>query len=242
MPLHCANNRYAEQVSALTRKYGWLITSASMTPHHLLEMTYLSDLQLCFNPFAFKGGSAEMELDPLLSLSYIGDKEGPQAQPLTTGKRFFLQLIRAHIHSLVPSETSIQTLLGLVSSGWNTALALATGVHSLEIEGICEESIVNDETIAVQSYILLPKLRSKVRVTFEVAVETSGGTLDACVRVKADVVYGELYNEPKMGEYLSQWVGDKILEPDGMRAWGEAVMSLKEQLIARGRKGNRLDY
>lgn len=58
--------------------------------------------------------------------------------------------------------------------------------------------------------------------------------IEVAVTYAARVVYGERFNEPKMGAFLLDRCGDALGE-DGM-GWGDAVGELGEKLLARGKK------
>jgi kinetochore protein Spc7/SPC105 len=236
--------REIANVNKLEAKHGWLITSASddnAFPSPSITMTYRSELQLFFHPLSFGDAGSESSHAPL-SLTYIGDTATPHPSPLTTTKRFFLQLLRAHLQCLPRSSTSVSTLLGLVRSGWDVACAVAEGVRALEVEGITEESILGDERLSLQTTVLLPSVMSKVKIIFEIGVGISENTVNAAVGARAEVVYGEKYNEPRMGEFLMHKCGEQVADKADVKSWGEAVSELRERLIARGRRGQRLDY
>ncbi|KAF2754970.1 Spc7-domain-containing protein [Pseudovirgaria hyperparasitica] len=231
-------NALKNRVSALETKYGWSITSANTVPAPTLTMTYASDLELYFHPLAFSPHADHSQASSM-SLTYIGDST-PSPRPLTTSKRFFLQLLRAHLHSITQSSTSIPSLLTTIKTGWQMALALSEGVRSLEVVGICEESILSDEHTAVSVMLVLGSLRTKVRVTFEVGVSANETIFESTVNVKADVIYGERYKENTMTDFVGSKVGDKLKALGEMCAWGDAVEDLKARLIQKGPKGERV--
>ena len=121
-----------------------------------------------------------------------------------------------------------------MSKGWDTALEVAEAERRLNIEGITDARIVSDERIAITSTILLPKVRTKVRVAFEIlaAVGAEDDELSTTVSVAVKVVYGEAYNEKKMSEFVEKAIS-------GFEGWDGAVRALREKLIARGPKGGK---
>lgn len=207
--------------------------SASSSPP-TVTMTYKSQLQLYFRPTAFSSHRAGQQNAPI-SLIYTSSD-----QPGTT-LRFFLQLLRASLQALPQSSTRVPSLLTLVSNGWETALAVAEAERRLNLEVPTESRIVSDEKLAITSSILLPRVRSKVRVTFEVeaSVVGAGGEDDGEMEVRTSVVpsvkvvYGEGYNEKKMGEFVAKGIAE------GFEGWDATVRELREKLIARGPKGGR---
>ncbi|KAF2140848.1 uncharacterized protein K452DRAFT_251605 [Aplosporella prunicola CBS 121167] len=226
-------NALKARVSALEREYGWLITSASANPK-TLTMTYRNDLQLFFQPASFAPHAAPSAPNSTtIRLTYIGDS------PLTTTKRFFLQLLRANLHCLPQSTTTVPHLLAHIRSGWDVARAVAENVRKLDLAQVTEESILSDERMAVTTNMLLPTLQTKVKATFEVGVSVDGEDLKTVIETKVKVVYGEQYKEGRMGEFLSNYTGSEV-NVNGEANWGQAVSDLKAQLIARGRKGARI--
>ncbi|KAF2270826.1 Spc7-domain-containing protein [Lojkania enalia] len=227
-------NDLKSQVSQLEKTHSWSITSASSTT---ITMTHLNDLELYFRPSAFATG--EDTSNASISLTYVGDAANPHPRPLTTSKRFFLQLIRAYLHCIPQSQTHIAELLSLVKSGWATALAVAEGVHWLEQNYITDEFILSDERMAISANMLLPTLQTKVKITFEIGVNLGPGGVDTQVGATAEVVYGEKYSEDKMGAFLRDFCGSEIKHVNDMGIWADAVLDLAGRLKATGRKGER---
>jgi kinetochore protein Spc7/SPC105 len=193
-------------------------------------MTYKSSLQLYFHPSAFLSPQVNTTRpNAAIGLTYINP-----TQPLSTILRFFLQLLRASLQALPQASTPVTSLLNLVSSGWDTAIQVAECERSLSIEGLTETRIISDERLLVSSLILLPKVRTKVRVSFEVAAAVGEDlALRETVGVDARVVYGERYNERKMVESVKAVIGG------GVEGWESAMRDLKQKLLVRGAKGLR---
>src|ERR1700760_915297 len=125
-------------------------------------MAYKSQLQLFFHPHTFDNANSKSNNAPI-SLTYTGSH-----QPhLGTTLRFFLQLLRASLLALPQASTRVPDLLNLVSSGWDTALAVAESERCLNLEAMAEARIVSDERLSISSTILLPNIRTKVRVDFD---------------------------------------------------------------------------
>jgi kinetochore protein Spc7/SPC105 len=227
----------------LESTHGWNITSSSSNPQ-TLTLAYRGDLQLFLHPASFPTPSnrhPQSTSSAPISLSYIGDTITPHPRPLTTTKRFFLQLLRAHLHCLNQSQTPLPSLLGLISRGWDRACAVEEGARKLRLAFPTTESITGDETMVVETQILLtPALRTKVKLGFEIgaAVGEGGdvGEVKTEVRAKAEVVYGQRYNEEKMGLFLESFAGKDIRPKEDMGVWADAVRDLRMRLIARGRK------
>ncbi|KAF3004070.1 hypothetical protein E8E13_002550 [Curvularia kusanoi] len=226
------------KVTALENAHGWSITSASSTS---ITMTHVSDLELYFQPQCFSTSSTSPTPthNGSISLAYIGDSAQPHPRPLTTSKRFFLQLIRAQLHCLAQSQTSIAELLALVKNGWTAALAVAEGVRWLQHAYMTDECILSDERMGVTADMLLPALQTKVRVFFEIAVAIAQGEVETEVGIKAEVVYGEKYGEEKMGAFLSDFCGKVVKEERDMTVWADGMADLGMRLKRTGRKGER---
>ncbi|SMR53375.1 unnamed protein product [Zymoseptoria tritici ST99CH_3D1] len=218
-------------VKDLEESFGWSIISASSSPA-TVTMTYKSDLELHFHPQAF---AQEHELSNApIRLTYIADSQPYKKKSLTTTLRFFLQLLQATLQGLPQCTTKIADLLSLVSNGWDTALSLAETERGLNLEALTETRILGDERLAIEANILLSRVRTKVRATFEVSA-TVGADLQVRtgVQPKVTVVYGEQYNEKNMAEFIRGAVGT------GFEGWDVAVRGMREKLVARGPKGAR---
>lgn len=229
-------NSLPAKVTALENAHGWSITSASSSS---ITMTHLSDLELYFQPQCFATNSPTPTPNGSISLAYIGDSAQPHPRPLTTSKRFFLQLIRAQLHCIPQSSTSIAEVLALVKNGWATALAVAEGVKWLTHHFVTDELILSDERMGVTADMLLPTLQTKVRVAFEIGVALAEGKVETEVGIKAEVVYGEKYGEEKMGAFLRDFCGQAVKEERDMTVWADGMVDLKMRLRKTGRKGER---
>ncbi|KAF2273716.1 Spc7-domain-containing protein [Westerdykella ornata] len=239
---HAYLTQMTERVTALERVHGWSITAATSSS---ITMTHLNDLELYFHPSAFNTGNPNAP-NASISLGYVGDSATPHPRPLTTGKRFFLQLIRAHLHCIPQAQTRISDLLALVKNSWATALAVAEGVRWLSHDFFTEETILSDERMAVTANMLLPTLQTKVRCSFEISVVLGVGERGRGVETRvvpsAELVYGEKYKVDRMREFLEEKCADRVLlgaGAEGVRCWAEAVLDLKSRLRATGRKGER---
>lgn len=200
-------------------------------------MTHLNDLELYFQPSCFATDGQTQ--NGSISLTYVGDMATPHPRPLTTSKRFFLQLIRAHLHCIPQSQTRIAELLLLVKNSWATALAVAEGVRWLESGHITEETILSDERMAISSNMLLPTLQTKVRVTFEIGVGVGAQGIETEVEPKAELIYGEKYKVKSMCDFLHNFCGNTVKQEKDMFVWADAVSDLAARLKATGRKGER---
>ena len=224
-------------VDSLEATHGWTITSAADAT---LTMTYDRTLQLFFTPSSFRTNREDEKLvtsaseNAPISLTYIADAHPYHPLPLTTEKRFFLQIVRAQLQCLQQSQTTIKDLLTFVSSSWKTASGIAEEARILGVSYITEPTITSDEVMAVRSSVLLQAMRTKVEVGFEVKVRSGDGVaaLATTIKASARVCYGEALKEKKMAEFLES----KIKGVKDRGVWVKAVRELEERLIARGKK------
>lgn len=235
----------AENVAALEETYGWKIVSATGSA---LTMTYKDSLQLYFTPSSFLPPSSSSSPPTTnkdnspISLTYIADTHEHQPKPLTTEKRFFLQIIRAQLQCLTQSSTSTPDLLGFVSRNWDVALTIAEEVRALTTQYITTTSILSDEVMNVQAVLLLQPIKTKLGVSFQVQARGAEGEeeeqgikegLEVAVRSDVRVVYGEGLKEGRMRE----WVDGRLKEEGGERGgWVRCVGRLEEKIKGRGKR------
>ncbi|WPG97511.1 Spc7-domain-containing protein [Acrodontium crateriforme] len=240
-------SKLKEAITNLEETYGWKITTASSSPP-TVTMSYKHQLELFFHPEAFKAASSSHAgtwPNAPVSLTFVeqNSRSSKPKQELTTTLRFFLQLLRASLQGMPQCNTRIPDLLRFVSDGWDTAVAISEAERRLGIEAPTSSRIVGDERLAIETTVFLPKVRTKVRVSFGLAasIAAAGGEMDdagptelsTSLNISAKVVYGQQYNEAKMTKVLLDHVGQSF---DG---WDAAVMDLKAQLVAQGAKGSR---
>lgn len=181
--------------------------------------------------------------DSPISLTYIGDAQEYKSQPLSTEKRFFLQIMRASLQCLPQATTKIMDLLKFVSRSWETACLISEEIRILGISYITEVTILLDEVMAIKSVLLLRDMKTKVHVGFEVKVQSVENAIEIEVNIQptAKVIYGKELKEKNMTDFLQQKIDDDKnnndkLENGGVGVWARAVLDLQERLIARRRK------
>ena len=136
-----------------------------------------------------------------------------------------------------------------ISTGWDTALRTSELERRLHLHAPTSSRIESDERLVIETQILLPKVRTKICVSFSLlagvsaaVVGTKGEGMEVGVTVQpeARVVYGEGYGEEKMGRFLSERIG---MAEDGrgcsLKGWDRAVGELREKLVLQGVKGGR---
>lgn len=223
------------RVDGLEKAHGWTITSITGAS---LTMTYKRTIQLFFAPSSFysasprqpsKSKAALTAENSLISLTYIADAAKYHSIPLTTEKRFFLQIMRAQLQCLAQAQTRIKDLLSMISSNWEKCTTIADEVCSLNRHYITEPTIQSDEAMSVKVTILLRDMKTKVDLAFCVEVVPREMDLNVAVKVRAKVIYGETLKEGKMVEFLEERIAE---EGD----WAKAVRELEGRLVKRGRK------
>lgn len=228
-------------VADLEQEYGWTITSAAEAT---LTMTYKRTLQLFFTPQSFQSDCQQVEAAVLhsnapISLAYVADAHEHHPQPLTTEKRFFLQILRAQLQFLDQPKVKVSELLSLVSSSWEKACSIAEEARLLGVLYITEPIILSDETLAIKSAVLLKQLKTKVDVTFKIGIQSraEANGIDIVMKPSAKAVYGEELNAKKMGDFLEKKVDAKSNGRDRHDGqWAQAVKELEQRLVARGKR------
>lgn len=235
IPLELLLTPALANVNELQDSFGWTISTAAEST---ITMTYKGALQLYFAPDSFMVGSKSLVAanpeNSSIGLDYIAGNHEDHPQPLTTEKRFFLQIMRLQLRCLHQSQTTTHDLLAFVSRSWETACAIGEEIRILEVSYITEPTIISDEVMIIQSTVLVRGMKTKVETCFKVQAQAGEGIADLEVAVKSSVavVYGERRSEKKMADFLDQ----KLSESDESGSWLNAVKKMEERLIARGKK------
>jgi hypothetical protein len=217
------------RVDELEKSTGWRISSADGAS---VTCEYKRMLQLFLTPTSFLPQATSEPSS--ISLVYIGDTHPSKPSSLSTEARFFLQLLRVRLQCLLQPQTQLRDVMQLVSNGWKRVEDIKLGISKLSRSYMVEAAILSDEVLAIKSTIFLREMRTKVSVSFDVAVSGAGLDLNLGLCVNAKVIYGEALNETRMGDFLSGKVGVTI---DGAtETWADGVRELEMRLIARGRK------
>lgn len=202
-------------------------------------MAYKGTLQLHFMPQSFqhrRGAAASPHVNSPISLTYIADAHEHHSHPLTTEKRFFLQIMRAQLQFIEQSKVPIKGVLEFVSNSWEEACHVANESRVLGVQYLTIPMILSDETMAIRSAVLLRAIKTKIEVEFEVTCRCGDGVegIEVFVKPSAQVVYGEELHMKKMGDYLKQRMGhgDHGKDRDGVR-WVNAINGLEEHFATR---------
>lgn len=199
-----------------------------------LTLQYRRALQLVISLLSFcKNGrpnTAKSAGNGPISLAYVADVDQDDPIPLTTEKRFFLQIMQARLQCLPQNQTEIGAVMTLVSDGWEQACQVAEERRRLGLIYVTESVIRSDEHWAVVAAIFLRATKTKVSVEFNVRVGGEGPTITRGLEIQAKVHYGKPLNEAKMVEFLRS----RIDKGKGQVEWVGALRELDLKLIAKG--------
>lgn len=231
-------------------------------------MTYRQTLQISFDAASFlvtrphARSSPPVQTNPEssspITLVYIADKHPFHPVPLTTERRFFLNLIREGFQSLQPNRTKVKDMFTFIQKTWSLADTIAEETRILNLSHITTSTILSETVLTVQATLILPALERKTKVEVQFLVDVShsssrrdgggggGGCLSgldgvlARVESKARVVYGEKFNEEKMGEFLRGRIADAVTgeaeNVESKGSWAVAVRELTGRLgVGRGK-------
>jgi kinetochore protein Spc7/SPC105 len=233
--------RGSDKLQALEGRHSWSLVSLNGPA---VTLAHKKILQLTFHPSAFiSNSSAPSSSSPNadISLRYVGPEDIDASTPSATAKRFFLQLLRAKVYAIPQCHTRVSELVRFIQQGWDLCARAEEAVRALEVTCVSDVFICGDEKLAIEANLLLNSLRTKVRIRHELSVAASLHTgLEASVQVRAKVVYGEKYDEPKMGEFLMQFVKGRVGSSEEVLDWAKGMEDLRERLVRRGRKGVRV--
>ena len=223
------------RVDDIAKSSGWRVKAANGSK---LTLEYQGELLLSFDTLAFLPASEKTQsakTSPGLVLAYSPAKwrKGGETQasnePSTT-HHFFLQLLRAHLHSLDPQAAHATSLLKVVEAGWRLACCVSGQIKQLNRRvGITHVSIASNEKLVVETNFLLPTSQSKVNVVFRIAAAAVSSDVHGGVSVAASCAYGKPFDESGMRKVLRKKAGETLSD---MR-WADAVETLREWLQRR---------
>lgn len=191
------------RVDSLVESSGWRIVSAHGSQ---LTFEHYSELLLSFNTAAFLPAAENTQQSPALTLAYSPAKWRTHPDTTTnnepsTTQRFFLQLLRARLHSFDPRQTHASKLLQIVQSGWEMAKRTEDQTTQLNRRiGITTSRIVGDEKLVIESTLLLRETRSKVLTSFTLTAAATGLEVKASVAFDARVAYGTVKGLEGLGK------------------------------------------
>ncbi|EXJ65209.1 hypothetical protein A1O7_01550 [Cladophialophora yegresii CBS 114405] len=249
------------RVEAIEKQTGWRLVSAEEEvdePTELgaaLVMTYKDELRLFFYPQAFQckvtdaprrrsGRRSASTSGPTapISLTYAPTnvEESDDSVPdLPTEKRFFLQLIRSHLHAyaMIPKRSvAAKTVLATVSNGWSLACKISEELRLLNFIGISTATILSDEELGLKVMVMTSK-QGRIDIEFAVSVTIlSDGNIVTSTNVTASAMYGSAVGliggskGRKVQHALSKEVESRTL---GKGAFLQAVQGFEEWLYGQ---------
>ncbi|KOS19737.1 Kinetochore protein spc7 [Escovopsis weberi] len=219
-------NSFKDRVDAIERKHGWTVTGISGS---ILSMTYKREIELVLDAASFEPGRPASRID----LWYIGDRREHKAQAKTVEREFFLQCIRDHVRGLPQGQTKMSSVLERVGRAWDKARLVSRQVERINVSFPTRVAKSSDSSIAVTSSLLLRPLETRVEITLRLSGRGGAAGVGVDVSSEARVVYGEQFNEGKVGEFLATRIGSSVGPGE---EWSSVVTELHAKLIARGRK------
>ena len=225
------------KLKQVENKSGWKLTAADGS---LVTLTHGKDIHVTFQPSSWiteSNAPASNLENSTVDLQCTASNFSSSAI-----KQFFFSFLSTKAKSLVQHETRASNLLSLIRSGWDLCQRLEAAAHSLELGGLTDATVISEEKVALDTTLYLSMLETKIRIRYGISVlVTDAFDVQARVKVIAKVVYGEKYDEPKMMEFLSQYVEDlQVTDLEGVRKWAAGVEDLRGRLIRRGRKNVRV--
>lgn len=215
----------SDSINKVVETHNWALSTATSHPP-TLTLTHANALTLFLHPAAFTTPGA-----PNASVSLTHTVHPTSALP--TLQRFFLQHARAVLQALPQSETPLPSVLRFVAATWALAGDVAEQARRVGLLAPVEVSILADDVVGVEAVVLVPRVRAKVKVGFEVRVEGQGESgLDVGVQVGVKV--GRVY-----GGGGVESVGWDI---EGVEGWADAVKAVKgrmeEESLGASKRGN----
>ncbi len=201
-----------------------------------MSMTYQREIELVFDIDAFQASASQ---NSPIDLWYIAASRERNSIPATPEKEFLLQCIRDAVRGLPQAQTAVKDMLGLVSSAWDKANALARHVRLLNVAFPTQVTKTSDSSIAVKSSLLLTPLKTKIEIVLNLHGQVGGQDVEISVVPQASLVYGENFNSVKMIEFLSNKIGNRVVAEGagrGSESWGETIAELHAKLLVKGKK------
>ncbi len=210
-------------------------------------MTYRQQLQLVLNtstsdsPDA-SSGAAEVSL---CSSNEEMPAQHPRVGPSISIKNLFIQVLNGHLRLSAGNILRPAKILRRISTIWIQAISISKEIQALNRHHLVDVLTIPEELAAsVKAPLLLPALKTKIAITFSVTISIRDGQTGPGITVtpRASVVYGNRFDEEKMGAFLAsilqrQASGAAQKPYAGSGRWVDAVRALSAALLAQGQKG-----
>ncbi len=166
-------------------------------------------------------------------------------KPSTSIKSLFIQVLNEHLRLSAGNVLRPPEMLTLISTIWTQAVSISKEIQALNRYHLVDVVTVPEESAAtVKAPLLLPALKTKIAITFSVTISIPDGQSGPAITVtpRASVVYGNRFDEEKMGAFLAsilqrQASGTAQKPYVDSGRWVEAVRALSAALLAQGHKG-----
>ncbi|KHJ35424.1 putative chromosome segregation protein [Erysiphe necator] len=233
------------RVEVIEELFGWAITAISGSR---ISMTLLKEIRLVFNILFFseKRQSKDDPTDIQIDLKYVGSTQKSNPLFIMTSAKFFVPCIQKYVRQeVMKKKCNLRGLLEFISKSWRKAAKIAQDIHLLALSCPTQVSEITETSMAIESSLLIGPLATKVVLTFYLSSKICNNDhnnvgknqeVDFIIKTKANVVYGQRFNELKMAEFLLNRCGYDTVSTTKSLSWGEAVSELGEKLLARGRK------
>lgn len=210
---------FPASIEDFEKQHGWSIVGATSSAS--LTIRYRSQIELTFQPARFAnatGPDSGMSNGPI-KLSFCGSD-------ITTTQRFFLQSLQAYLQAMPQRSTLIASMLQTIGEGWTASVDIGKSEQSLRIEGHIETSIKSDECLALTTTILLPRIRTKVRVIFLASVMIDDDlSIDISTTGDIQVVYGKVPKLDSIKDSLSSYARQ------GADTWQRGLQWLQKEMM-----------
>lgn len=232
---------------------GWTIASVHKT---VVQMTYQSRLHIGFDVSSLSPAGSQKALDATVWLdkSACGAcVENAWSGQTADMRKLFIDIINEQLKALDAARPQLNDVLLLVSRLWCQVSVLAEEVRCLQLHYPCELVVAppredNHRGFAIAASLLLPSLKTKIRVVFDIVFDLQhpqdiARTVSVVPRVS--VVYGERFDRRRMQDFLEAHIQKhcgvydtlrkKPAAPAAAARWVDAVRGLSKALVTRGR-------
>lgn len=241
---------HKSRVEAIEKKYGWSITAVRDS---VVSMTYKKDIEVTFDTAEFSHSIGATYSSASVQVHYVGDQRERAPQPFSKEREFFVDFIQQHIaqpnilsqRKKKDTHRRIKDFLDSISVAWDTCLGVTRNVLLLNTIFPTTVERTHLDGIVVRCVLMVKPVRTKVEVSLTLKKEINAGKqsqIQLEFHSAARVVYGEMFNERKMDEFLKTKLKDPDdddgeRQRDGPLSWADVLVELHERLVARGKKG-----
>lgn len=211
-------------------------------------MTFQQDLQVVLHTSCLmadrESESSALSHGQAMELTYLEAERNKVSSPQRSIRRVFAQAANGHVARHRPRNTTeLSETLASVSDLWGKASLVAEEFRLLSLHFPTDVTECHEGCLSLRSSVLLPSIRTKIHVVFDVSLPGPGAGAGAgvpasvSVRARAVVVYGEPFASPKMQDFLARRVHEGLSGHEDYTAgeWSAAVRALCEKLTTQGK-------